>query len=139
MAVKPFKTEAEMSLSSNRAERGFVYFKALEYEIEIGIHDFEQGKTQRFSMDVDVEIDPALVNKSENISEVFDYDRVKDLLDRLAQTSGFKLQETYCRTAAEQILALEGAMAVRIKTAKLDVYDNAGAIGLELYLPKNVS
>ena len=139
MAVKPFKAEAAMSPSSSRAERGFVYFKDLQYQIEIGIHDFEQGTTQRFAMDVEVEIDPALVNKSENINQVFDYDRVKDLLDNLAHTSGFKLQETYCRTAAEQILGLEGALAVRIKTAKLDVYDNAGAIGLELYLPKDVS
>ena len=121
-----------MSPSSNRTERGFIYLDGVEYDLEIGIHDFERGKTQRFVMDVEVEFDPELINISEDIAQVFDYDQLKACLDRLAYTRGYKLQESFCRAAAEDILKMDGVKRVTIKTAKPDVFENVRAVGVVL-------
>jgi dihydroneopterin aldolase len=70
------------------------------------------------------------------LEEVVDYDFIrKSIVERVAQ-GHIHLQETLCDDIAKIILKHPLVKAVRVSTAKPDVYPDCDSVGVEIFLIK---
>jgi len=114
-----------------------LFLSNYEIYINIGVHDFEKRGEQRVLINVDL-----LVPLNENtptqdqLDEVLDYDFMRrSIVDRVSK-GHIHLQETLCDDVARIMLAHPQVRAVKVSTAKPDVYPDCDAVGVEIFLIK---
>ena len=114
-----------------------LFLSNYEVYINIGVHDFEKRGEQRVLINVDLFV-PLRDNtpKHDSLEEVVDYDFIrKCIVERVAQ-GHIHLQETLCDDIAKIILKHPLVKAVRVSTAKPDVYPDCDSVGVEIFLIK---
>lgn len=114
-----------------------LFLSNYEVYINIGVHDFEKRGEQRVLINVDLFV-PLKDNTPlhDRLEEVVDYDFMrKSIADRVTQ-GHVHLQETLCDDVARIMLAHPQVRAVRVSTAKPDVYPDCDAVGVEIFLIK---
>jgi len=103
-------------------------------DVHIGIHDFEQGAAQRMRFDVDLYVPYAQSDPSrDNIEDIVDYDFIRAVVRQRTAAGHINLQETLCDHIAADLLNNPHVEAVRVATAKLDVYPDCEAVGVEVF------
>jgi len=103
-------------------------------EVHIGIHDFEQGAAQRMRFDVDLYVPYAQSDPSrDRIEDIVDYDFIRGVVRQRTAAGHINLQETLCDQIAADLLDNPHVEAVRVATAKLDVYPDCEAVGVEVF------
>lgn len=108
--------------------------------MRIGTLDHEKKAPQRLIINVDLYVPLAISTPiNDNLSEVVDYSFIRDVIDSLAARKQIHLQETFCDELARRLLAHDGVKAVRVSTEKPDIYNNADAIGIEVFHIKTSS
>lgn len=111
-----------------------VFLRNCEIPVRIGVHEYEKKGPQRLLVNVDLFIPYAVSTPSnDDLSEVVDYSFIRDALDSLASQGHINLQETFCDEIARLLLVHPDVRAVRVSTEKLDVYENAESIGIEVF------
>ena len=70
------------------------------------------------------------------LTEVLDYDFVRKVVAERIQRGHIGLQETLCDELARTLLNHPGVHAVRVSTAKPDVYPDTEAVGVEVFFSK---
>lgn len=96
----------------------------------IGVLPEEQGKTQRLSFTVTLEVhDPGWIQ--DNIADTFNYADVIADLDALQHQQHTGLLETLCQQLAENWLNHEAVLSVRVSIKKLDLLPNTATVGLQ--------
>jgi dihydroneopterin aldolase len=114
-----------------------IFIRRLEVMVNIGIHDFEKSGAQRLWIDVDLYILFENANpKNDSLDEVVDYDFVRKVIANRIQKGHIGLQETLCDELAQTLLGHPGVHAVRLSTAKPDVYPDAEAVGVEVFFQR---
>jgi dihydroneopterin aldolase len=107
-------------------------------EVHIGIHDFEQGAPQRMRFDVDLYVPYAHSNPArDRIEDIVDYDFIRTIIRQRTVAGHINLQETLCDHIADDLLCHPHVHAVRVATAKLDVYPDCEAVGVEVFRLRN--
>ena len=66
-----------------------------------------------------------------------DYDYVRQVIGERVAQGHITLQETLCDELAARLLAHPGVHAVRLSTAKPDVYPDCEAVGVEVFKIKH--
>ena len=100
----------------------------------IGIYDFEKRGAQTIVVDVDLFIPLTQSTAAhDKISEVFDYDMIRDAINERVGTGHINLLETLCDDVARRLLGYPLVRAVRVAICKPDVYTNAEGIGVEVF------
>jgi dihydroneopterin aldolase len=103
-------------------------------DVHIGIHDFEQGAAQRMRFDVDLYVPYAQSDPSrDRIEDIVDYDFIRGVVRQRTAAGHINLQETLCDQIAADLLKNPHVEAVRVATAKLDVYPDCEAVGVEVF------
>ncbi len=106
--------------------------------VHIGAHDFEKGVSQRLLFNVELWVPYAVSTPSQDaLSEVVDYDYVRQVIGERVAQGHITLQETLCDELAARLLAHPGVHAVRLSTAKPDVYPDCEAVGVEVFKIKH--
>ncbi|WP_293660201.1 dihydroneopterin aldolase [Rhodoferax sp. OV413] len=109
-------------------------------QVRIGAHDFEKGVTQRLIFNVELFVPLASTTpQADSLSEVVDYDFVRELIARRIARGHVELQETLCDELIEQLLAHPQVRAVRLSTQKPDVYPDCAGVGVEVFRMKGVN
>jgi dihydroneopterin aldolase len=114
-----------------------LFLNNYEIYINIGVHDFEKRGEQRVLINVDLFV-PLNENtpKQDQLDEVLDYDFMRrSIVDRVSK-GHIHLQETLCDDVARIMLAHPQVRAVKVSTAKPDVYPDCDAVGVEIFLIK---
>ncbi|MBU3600090.1 dihydroneopterin aldolase [Polynucleobacter sp. 30F-ANTBAC] len=114
-----------------------LFLSNYEIYINIGVHDFEKRGEQRVLINVDLFVP---LNEStptqDQLDEVLDYDFMRrSIVDRVSK-GHIHLQETLCDDVARIMLAHPHVRAVKVSTAKPDVYPDCDAVGVEIFLIK---
>lgn len=111
-----------------------LFLRKFEVPVKIGVHDFEKKGAQRLFVNVDLFI-PLSVStpKQDLLSEVVDYNFMRDTLVNRAAQGHINLQETLCDDVASLLLKHPNVRAVRVSTEKPDVYQDCDAIGVEVF------
>lgn len=107
-----------------------VFLKDLEVNASIGVHDFEKKARQRLFVNVALVVEKT--GDGDEIRHVLDYDFLRDGVLALAREGHVNLQETFCERILTICMAREQVMAARVSTEKLDVYEDARAVGCRM-------
>ena len=111
-----------------------LFLKDYEVYINIGVHDFEKKAEQRVILNVDLYI-PLSMNTPthDQLSEVVDYDFMRETIKERASKGHIQLQETFCDEIASAMLAHPKVLAARVSTSKPDVYPDCHSVGVEVF------
>jgi dihydroneopterin aldolase len=114
-----------------------LFLSNYEVYINIGVHDFEKRGEQRVLINVDLFV-PLTENTptKDSLDEVVDYDFMRQSIVERVSKGHIHLQETLCDDVAKIMLAHPNVRAVRVSTAKPDVYPDCDAVGVEVFLIK---
>ena len=114
-----------------------LFLSNYEVYIKIGVHDFEKRGEQRVLINVDLFV-PLVENtpSKDSLDEVVDYDFMRQSILERVSKGHIHLQETLCDDVAKIMLAHPNVRAVKVSTAKPDVYPDCEAVGVEIFLIK---
>jgi dihydroneopterin aldolase len=111
-----------------------LFLRDYEVQINIGVHEFEKKGEQRVLINVDLFIPLALSTpKEDHLNEVVDYDFIRNTIARRMAQGHIHLQETLCDDVARAMLVHPKVRAVRVSTAKPDVYPDCESVGVEVF------
>ena len=114
-----------------------LFLRNYEVWINIGVHEFEKRAEQRVIINVDLYVPLALSTpQADELDEVVDYDFIRRTVAQRLSKGHIHLQETLCDDLLTQLLAHPKVQAVRVSTAKPDVYPDCEAVGVEVFRSK---
>lgn len=109
-----------------------ILLDSLEVETDIGFHQFEVGNPQKLLITVELWLD-ALEPPANDLPEAaWDYDFLRNEVIRLAGERRYNLQETLVHAIYQRLAAMRGVKALRISSAKPDIYADAVKVGVEV-------
>jgi dihydroneopterin aldolase len=109
-----------------------LFLDSLEVLTDIGFHDFEVGAPQRLLITVEIWLDDPTLPPDDDPARAWNYDFLRTEVQELAAARRYNLQETLANAIFERIAAFHGVRALRIRTAKPDVYPDAAGDGVEI-------
>ena len=114
-----------------------LFLKAFEINMNIGVHDFEKKGEQRVIVNVDLYV-PLQNNtpSQDDLSEVVDYDFMRQTIADIIAPGHIHLQETLCDEIVKRMLAHPLVYATRVSTEKPDVYPDCAGVGVEVFRSK---
>lgn len=114
-----------------------LFLKSFEINMNIGVHDFEKQGEQRVIINVDLYV-PLQSNtpNKDDLSEVVDYDFMRQTIADIIATGHIHLQETLCDEIVKRMLAHPLVYATRVSTEKPDVYPDCEGVGVEVFRSK---
>ena len=109
-----------------------ILLDSLEVMTDIGFHDFEVGAPQRLLITVELWLDDLTPPNDDDHSSAWNYDYLRTEIIRLAKARRYNLQETLVHAIFERVAATRGVKALRVKSVKPDVYEDANGVGVEI-------
>ncbi len=102
--------------------------------MNIGVHEFEKKGEQRVIVNVDLYV-PLTQNtpSQDDLSEVVDYDFMRQTIADIISAGHIQLQETLCDEIVKRMLAHPLVQATRVSTEKPDVYPDCDGVGVEVF------
>jgi dihydroneopterin aldolase len=104
----------------------------LAVDTDIGFHQFEVGHPQRLLVTVEIWLDAHSPPAGDDPTNAFDYDFLRSEVQRLAGARRYNLQETLAHVLYQRFAAFPGVKALRVATAKPDIYADARRVGVEI-------
>ncbi|MBQ5942805.1 dihydroneopterin aldolase [Massilia sp. AB1] len=114
-----------------------LFLRNYEVMINIGVHDFEKKAEQRVMINVDLYIPlEQSTPKADQLSEVVDYDFMRETIAKRIAKGHIHLQETLCDDVVKAMLLHPRVRAARVSTMKPDVYPDCEGVGVEVFQVK---
>ncbi len=115
-----------------RVQSSRILLDALEVEADIGFHEFEVGQPQRLLITVEIWLDDLSPPTDDDPAQAWDYDYLRTEVEALASARRYNLQETLAHAIYQRFAAMRGIRALRVATAKPDIYASARGVGVEI-------
>lgn len=115
-----------------RVRSSRILLDALEVQADIGFHEFEIGQPQRLLVTVEIWLEDVSPPANDDPVLAWDYDYLRTEVEALAGGRRYNLQETLAHAIYQRFAALRGVKALRVATAKPDIYDEARGVGVEI-------
>ena len=109
-----------------------IMLDSLEVRTDIGFHDFEIGTPQRLLVTIEIWLDDLVTPANDSPQEAWDYDFLRNEVIRLTGARRYNLQETLVEAIYQRLAAMRGVKALRISSAKPDIYPDARKVGVEI-------
>lgn len=109
-----------------------IFFRNLQVNMHMGVHENEKGRTQPVRINIILYMQAGLVPVNDSIAEVFNYDRIHSGVQALIEGRHINLQETLVGDIAAMCLEFDEVLAVRVSTEKTDIYPDCDGVGYEL-------
>jgi dihydroneopterin aldolase len=115
-----------------RVRSSRILLDALEVQADIGFHEFEIGKPQRLLVTVEIWLEDVRLPADDDPAGAWDYDYLRTEVEALATAQRYNLQETLAHAIYQRFAAMRGVKALRVATAKPDIYHEARGVGVEI-------
>jgi dihydroneopterin aldolase len=126
----PTPLHSEPAANLGRVNRR-VFIRDLVLEARIGIHSHEQNHSQRVRINVNLLVgDDAPLG--DDIRHVVSYETVVDGIHALLAAGHINLVETLADRIVAQCFADSRIEHVRVRVEKLDIYEDAESVGVEV-------
>ena len=109
-----------------------IFLDGFELPVDIGFHNFEVGQAQRLRVTIEVWVDEAHFAPDDRVESAWNYDVLRVHILGMVEGRRFNLQESFVREVYAFVAARPGVTALRISTAKPDVYPDCHGVGVEL-------
>lgn len=117
---------------SLRPRSARIFLDSLEVMADIGFHEFEIGTPQRLLVTVEIWLDHIPPADCDDPALAWDYDYLREQIEELSTARRYNLQESLVHALYDRFAAMRGVKALRVVTAKPDVYPDARAVGVEI-------
>jgi 7,8-dihydroneopterin aldolase/epimerase/oxygenase len=115
-----------------------MFLRNFEVMTRIGHYESEKKGMQRLLMDVDVYVPLTYSTpKADQLTEVLDYNLMRDTITARMAQGHIHLQETLCDDVARKILDHPHVCAVRVVSMKPDAYADCEGVGIEVFFIKD--
>ena len=115
-----------------RVRSSRVLLDSLEVQADIGFHEYEVGHPQRLLVTVEIWLEDLAPPDDDDPAAAWDYDYLRTEVQALASARRYNLQETLAHAIYQRVAAMRGVKAVRVATAKPDIYREARGVGVEV-------
>ena len=115
-----------------RVRSSRIFLDALEVQADIGFHEFEIGQPQRLLITVEIWLEDVSPPAEDDPAQAWDYDYLRTEVETLASARRYNLQETLAHAIYQRFAAMRGVKAIRVATAKPDIYEEARGVGDEI-------
>ncbi len=109
-----------------------VFIRDLVLPCAIGVHAHEKNGPQRVRINVELLVADDRRPLDDSIENVVSYETVVDGIRAIATAGHINLVETLAERIAGVCLADGRVRAARVRVEKLDVYEDAGSVGVEI-------
>ncbi len=116
-----------------------MFVRDLVLEARIGVYAHEHGRTQRVRVNLDLAVEDdgaAHLSRAavgaDDLNRVVDYDTVIDAVRAIIAAGHVQLVETLAERVAEACLHDARVRVARVTVEKLDVYQDAASVGVEI-------
>ena len=109
-----------------------ILLDSLEVMTDIGFHEFEVGVPQRLLLTVELWLENLDPPDDEDHDSAWNYDYLRSEVMRIAQARRYNLQETLVHAIFQRVAAYRGVKALRVKSVKPDIYEDAEGVGVEI-------
>ena len=109
-----------------------ILLDGLEVQADIGFHDFEVGAPQRLLVSVEIWLEDSSLPADDDPAAAWNYDFLRSEVQEIASARRYNLQETLVHAIFERLAAFRGVRALRIRSAKPDIYPDARGVGVEI-------
>lgn len=116
----------------NAAEDRRILVRDLILPWDIGVFAHERGKKQRVRVNLDLAVAADEKPLGDNLANTVSYADIVDGIRGLARDGRVNLVETLAERVAALCLADRRVRSARVRVEKLDVYPDAGAVGVEI-------
>ena len=122
------------------AARGLrhVFIHDLVLAAAIGVYPGEHGRTQRVRINVDAAVEDrggvpgGVAVGADDLGRVVDYGAVVSAIRTVVSAGHVRLVETLAERIAAACFVDERILTVRVRVEKLDIYPDAGGVGVEI-------
>lgn len=92
---------------------------SLQYEVQIGFHEYEMGVRQKIMVDLEAWFPPLRKDEAENIKALrFDYYEANGCIESLLHSTPYKLLETVAESIAGRLLLKFRIQKIQVKVTK---------------------
>ncbi|MEE8272981.1 MAG: dihydroneopterin aldolase [Alphaproteobacteria bacterium] len=132
--TKPLADVAGTSSATAPRGRGtrHVFVRDLVLDADIGIHDREQGHTQRVRINLDLEVDEDGPVTTDRIADVVSYEPLVDDARKIVAAGHVQLVETLAERLAACCPRDPRVRGAGVRVEKLDVVADAVSVGVEI-------
>ena len=109
-----------------------ILLEGLEILVDIGFHEFEIGAPQRLLVTIELWLDDAAAPADDEPARAWNYDFLRTEVTEIASARRYNLQETLVHAIFQRVAAYRGVKALRVKSVKPDIYDDAKGVGVEI-------
>lgn len=109
-----------------------ILLEEIEVVADIGFHDFEVGEPQRLFVTVEIWVADLEGPARDEPGETHDYDYLRSEVKALAAERRYNLQESLAHAIYRRFAQIGGVTALRVATAKPDVYPDTRRVGVEI-------
>lgn len=111
-----------------------VFVRNLVLNCSIGVHQHERAALQRIRVNIDLAVLEGETNGKldDELSNVVCYEDLTKGLRALASREHVNLVETLAEDVANMCLADNRVRSVRVRIEKLDIFDDAESVGVEI-------
>ena len=109
-----------------------VFVRDLVLPCAIGVHAHEQDAPQRVRINVELMVREEERNLQDRIENVLSYEQIVDGVRAITGERHINLVETLAERIAGLCLADERVARVRVCVEKLDIYQEAASVGVEI-------
>jgi len=117
---------------SLKVRQSRILLDSLEVMTDIGFHEFEVGTPQRLLITVELWLEDLDPPDDDDHQSAWNYDYLRTEVIRIAQERRYNLQETLVHAIFDRVAAYRGVKALRVKSVKPDIYDDAQGVGVEI-------
>lgn len=97
----------------------------LRFDANLGILDHEKAAPQPIQVDAELNLGPQpLAPRDDDIRHVLDYRKVRQIIIDECTAEHVNLLESLIGKLAQRLLQLPGVQGVRVKIAKLEIFDD---------------
>lgn len=109
-----------------------LFVRDLELDSHIGVHAHEKSRSQRVRINLDLTVRDAEHPLDDRYENVVCYDEVVSAVRRLVAAGHVNLVETLAERIAALCLEDPRVEGAKVRLEKLDVYPDAGGVGIEI-------
>ncbi len=132
MSIEPKEVLGPLQIADARQRIRHVFVRDLVVLALIGIHDHEKAAPQRVRVNLDLAVREAEGGLDDDLVNVVCYESLVSGVRKIVDSGHVGLVETMAEEIAHMCLADTRVRSVRARVEKLDIFDNAESVGVEI-------
>jgi len=121
-----------LKIADARQRIRHVFVRDLVLQALIGVHDHEHDTPQRVRVNLDLAVRESEGGLDDDLANVVCYEQLVSGVQRIFDQGHVGLVETTAETIAEMCLSDARVRSARVRVEKLDIFDNAQSVGVEI-------